>query len=136
MRYIELKTVEIPKWGNYLREQWRECFASHLSNEEQELIEMDGFLWHLCSWGKVKCLEKEDAITAFKKQSKHKCTNFYQLIDEAYLLEYAKTLAIEELPYEHYHMYYSDIYVMDWDSKWTFIMTHESECGPYFFQKA
>ncbi|MFC0274210.1 DUF4275 family protein [Metabacillus herbersteinensis] len=95
---------------------------------------MDDFLWHLCSWKKVKCLEKEEAIEAFKNQTKHKCTTFYQFIDEAYFLENAKTLTIEELSYVDYHMYHSDIYIMDWDSKWTFIMTHESECGPYFIK--
>ncbi|MEI2404948.1 hypothetical protein [Niallia taxi] len=24
---------------------------------------------------------------------------------------------------------------MDWNNKWTFIMTHETECGPYFIQR-
>ncbi|MEI2466740.1 hypothetical protein AB9M62_14375 [Bacillales bacterium AN1005] len=27
------------------------------------------------------------------------------------------------------------MYVMDWNNKWTFIMTHETECGPYFIQR-
>ncbi|SES13687.1 DUF4275 family protein [Psychrobacillus sp. OK032] len=135
MRYKELKTLEIPKWGPYLREQWREYFAKHLSTEEQNSIGMDGFLWHLCSWKKVECFEKEVAEAAFKKQLKQKCTIFYQFIDEAYLLENAKTLTIEELPYDQLHMYFGDIYIMDWKGKWTFIMTHETEFGPYFIQK-
>jgi len=35
-------------------------------------------------------------------------------------------------------MNYSDIYVMDWDKKWTFMLTHETELGlgPYFIQKS
>ena len=57
LRYNELKVIEIPKWGHYLRERWRGCFASHLSTEEQDAIGMDGFLWHLCNWEKVDCLE-------------------------------------------------------------------------------
>ncbi|TQR17990.1 hypothetical protein FG383_03350 [Psychrobacillus soli] len=28
----------MPKWGYYLREQWRKCFASHLSTEVQNAI--------------------------------------------------------------------------------------------------
>ncbi|RTQ87630.1 DUF4275 family protein [Lysinibacillus telephonicus] len=135
MRFKELKVVEIPKWGTYLREQWRESFARHLTNAEQKLIGMDGFLWHLCSWEKVKCFEKDEAIAAFNKQSKFKCTIFYQFIDEAYLLENAKTLTVEELPYDKYDMDYCDIYIMDWNYKWTFIITHESDLGPYFIQK-
>ena len=134
MRYKELKVVDIPKWGTFLREQWRINFASHLSNEEQKSIGMDGFLWHLCSWEKVNCLEKDAAIAAFKKQSKIKCTVFYQFIDEAYLVQNAQTLNVEELPYDKSHMFYGDIYIMDWELNWTFIMTHSDDSGPYFIK--
>ena len=134
MRYKELKVVDIPKWGTFLREQWRINFASHLSNEEQKSIGMDGFLWHLCSWEKVNCLEKDAAIEAFKKQSKIKCTVFYQFIDEAYLVQNAQTLNVDELPYDQSHMFYGDIYIMDWDLNWTFIMTHSDNSGPYFIK--
>lgn len=27
------------------------------------------------------------------------------------------------------------MYVMDWEENWTFVMTHETDCGPYFIQK-
>lgn len=135
MRDKQLKKVEIPKWGKYLRGKWLECFATHLSIEEQKDIWLDNFLWHLCSWDKVKYLEKEEAIAAFQNQLKQKCSIFYQFIDDAYLIENANTLAIEDLPYIERHMDYSDMYVMDWNGEWTFIMTHEPECGPYFFSK-
>lgn len=127
MKHKPLKKIEIPKWGNYLRRRWRENFASHLSKEEQKEIWMDDFLWHLCSWEKAKCLEKDEAITAFLRQSKLKYTIFYQFIDEAYLFENANTLSINELPYIEEHMYYSDMYVMDWNDQWTFVMTHETD---------
>lgn len=134
MRYKELKVVDIPKWGTFLREQWRINFASHLSNEEQKSIGMDRFLWHLCSWEKVNCLEKDAAIEAFNKQSKIKCTVFYQFIDEAYLVQNAQTLNVDELPYDQSHMFYGDIYIMDWDLNWTLIMTHSDNSGPYFIK--
>ncbi|WP_281215376.1 DUF4275 family protein [Bacillus altitudinis] len=129
------KKTDIPKWGTYLRERWRGRFASHLSLEEQKEIGMDGFQWHLCSWGKVECLEKEAAINAFHQQSKHTCTLFYQFTQEAYLFENAADLSVKELPYTDGHMDYSDLYVMDWEENWTFVMTHETDCGPYFIQK-
>jgi hypothetical protein len=99
---------------------------------------LDSFLWHLCSWEKVLCLEKEKAIKAFENQLKNRCTIFYQFTDEAYLVENAKTLTVKDLPYQEDHMNYSDIYVMDWDKKWTFMLTHETELGlgPYFIQKS
>lgn len=129
-----LKMREIPKWGNYLRHRWRESFANHLYTEEQEAIYLDSFLWHLCSYEKVNCLEKEQAIEAFNKLTKKKCTIFYQFTNEAFLIENAKALKVSDLPYRDSHMYYSDLYVMDWDYEWTFMMTHEmdSGLGPYF----
>ncbi|MGF6949039.1 hypothetical protein QF028_001544 [Neobacillus sp. B4I6] len=138
MKNKELKIVEIPKWGHYLRQKWRESFASHLSKEEQKTIDMDSFLWHLCSWEKVICLEKEKAIKAFEHQIKNKCTIFYQFTDEAYLVQNTKTITVKDLPYEEDYMDYSYIYIMDWDNKWTFIITHETDLGlgPYFIQKS
>lgn len=138
MKNKELKIVEIPKWGHYLRQKWREIFASHLSKEEQKTIYMDSFLWHLCSWEKVICLEKEKAINAFENQIKNKCTIFYQFTDEAYLVQNAKTLTVKDLPYKENQMDYSDIYILDWDNRWTFIITHETDLGlgPYFIQKS
>lgn len=44
MRDKRLEKIEIPKWGKYLRSTWRECFASHLSKEEQGEIWIDDFL--------------------------------------------------------------------------------------------
>lgn len=134
MRNKQSKKIDIPKWGKYLRGRWRERFASHLSLEEQKEIGMDGFLWHLCSWEKVECLEKDEAINAFLHQTKHKCTIFYQFVDEAYLFENASALSMNDVPYKKDDMDYSDMYVMDWDEHWTFVMTHETACGPYFIQ--
>jgi len=135
MRRKELQVIEIPKWGNYLRGKWREYFASHLSEEKQKTIGMDGFLWHLCSWEEVDYLANVDAKKVFQKQRKQKCLIFYQFIDEAFLINNGETLSIDDLPYDQLHMDYGDIYVMDWDGQWTFMMTHERQCGPYFIRK-
>ncbi|MDQ0231645.1 DUF4275 family protein [Metabacillus malikii] len=131
-KYKELKVVSIPKWGPYLREQWIQSFAGHLTKPEQKAINLDEFLWHLCSWRKVDCVEGENALEAFQKQAKTKCTIFFQHKDEAYLIEKARTITVNHLPYDPSHISDGDLYVMDWDRRWTFMMTHESQCGPYF----
>jgi hypothetical protein len=137
MRTKELKVIEIPMWGNFLRMQWREVFASHLTLEEQKSIYLNHFLWNLCAWQKVEYLEKEKAIEAFENQLKQKCTIFYQFTDEAYLVENAKSLTVKDLPYLVDSMYYSDIYIMDWENNWTLVITHETDIGigPYFIRK-
>lgn len=70
LKYNELKVIGITKWGNYLRKQWRDHFAIHLSTEEQYSIGMDRFLWHLYSWDKIECLKEEAAKAAFEKKTK------------------------------------------------------------------
>lgn len=137
MQNEELKVLEIPKWGRYLRANWLEEFAGHLTNEEQKEIYMDSFLWHLCSYEKTVCLEKEEAIEAFERQKKKKCTVFYQYMDDAFLVQNAENFKVNDLPYDKDgDLNYRDMYVMDWDSNWTFIITHETDyLGPYFIQK-
>ncbi|WP_144483939.1 DUF4275 family protein [Bacillus pumilus] len=134
MRNNQLIKMNKPEWGDHLRARWRERFASHLSMKEQNEISIDAFLWHLCSFGMVTCLEKAEAIDAFLQQSKDKYTVFYQFVDDAYLFENASSLSINDLPYQTNHMDYNDMYVMDWSEKWTFVMTHETDYGPYFIQ--
>ena len=36
MQNKELKVLEIPKWGRYLRGKWIENFAGHLTIEDQK----------------------------------------------------------------------------------------------------
>ena len=33
-----VKVIEIPKWGTYLRKMWEEKFADHMSIEERKLF--------------------------------------------------------------------------------------------------
>ena len=134
MKNIQLIKTCKPKWGDHLRARWRERFASHLTIKEQNEVSIDDFLWHLCSSEMITCLEKTEAIDAFLQQSKRKCTVFYQFVNEAYLFENARSLSINDLPYQSDNMNYNDMYVMDWNEKWTFVMTHETDYGPYFIQ--
>ncbi|KPB05961.1 DUF4275 family protein [Bacillus sp. CHD6a] len=128
----ELRVFEVHKWGEYIRKSWENSFAGHLSKEEKNAIYLESFLWHLCSWKAVPCSTKEEAVRLFHAKQKDKCLIFYQYVDTVYLVESGRGLDVKDLPYDPFHMFYGDIYVMDWDKKWTFIMTHEGECGPYF----
>src|SRR5690625_425079 len=132
MKGNDIKFIEIPQWGNYLRYKWEQFFASHLSEVEKSEIYLDTFLWHLCSWKKVDCVTKADAIKKFSEEKKRKCTIFYEHANDVYLIEHASNLTVQDLPHDPFHSMYGDMYVMDWHGKWTFIMTHESDCGPYF----
>ncbi|WP_204952414.1 DUF4275 family protein [Metabacillus crassostreae] len=74
-------------WKTIYEKKWRECFASHLSIEEQKRLAWKIFCGIYVAREKVKCLEKDAAITAFLNHIKQRCTIFYQFIDDAYLFE-------------------------------------------------
>ena len=130
----ELEVIESRGTGVLLRKSWEKAFAGHLTEKEKEEIFLNQFLWHVCSWGKAVCAIGEEAAALFEKQEKDECTIFYQFVDDAYLLKNAKELTVSDLPYESRNMDRNDMYVMDANHTWTFIMTHEQQCGPYFLQ--
>lgn len=123
----ELRVKEIPKWGGYLRGKWKENFANHLSTNQKRAIYLQQYLWHLFSYEERKHLAGEEAVSAFLEQKKGKCTIFFQHVDDAYVLEHAASLVLTDLVTDH-----EDLYVMDWNGNWTFIITHEREFGPYY----
>jgi Domain of unknown function (DUF4275) len=131
-----IKIIEMPKWGPYLRKKWEAQFAAHLSDEDKESIYLHdtggscGYLWHLFSYKKKDCLKRDKAEAAFTIQSKNNCYVFYQHLDYALLLEKASMLHIDDLMDEQ------DIYIVDKGFNWTYIQTHETGyCGPYFSRK-
>lgn len=133
-----MRVREIPKWGVYLRKEWENHFANHLKEEEKSAIHMHdfdgfcGYLWHLFSFGKRDCVEGQYAIEAFHKEPKGECYVFYQHDEQAYLLENARLLNYDDLIDEESN----DLYVVDKQFRWTFVITHETGwCGPYFSKK-
>lgn len=128
-----VKVTKIPKWGTYLRKQWEDHFAHHLSEKEKKDIYLhskgksSGFLWHVFSYETKDCLDKEQAVEAFNQLEKDSCYVFFQDSDDALLLERATRMTAEDFENE------MDVYVTDKEFNWTYVRTHETEwCGPYF----
>lgn len=129
----KIRVKEIPAWGVYLRKRWDEEFAAHLSHREKESIflydedGLCGFLWHIFSYEKKEYLEKEQAERAFEMEPKGFCYLFYQHFDHALLIENASALYGVDLVDEE------DVYIVDKEFTWTFVITHEKGWyGPYF----
>jgi len=132
----KIQAKEIPAWGAYLRNRWDEEFAAHLTHQEKESIflydedGLCGYLWHIFSYEKKKCLEKEKAEKAFNREPKTFCYLFYQHYDHALLIKNASTIKAIDLIDEE------DVYIVDKEFTWTFVVTHEKGwCGPYFSRK-
>ena len=133
-----IKVLDIPKWGTYLRKEWENNFANHLNEKEKKAIYLlddggfGGYLWHLFSYEKKDCLEGEKAEEAFNNERKNKCYVFFQHSDYALLLENASTFHTDDLIDE----IGTDMYIVDKQFRWTFVLTHETGClGPYFSRK-
>ncbi|WP_409276341.1 DUF4275 family protein [Neobacillus sp. SCS-31] len=133
-----IKVRELPKWGAYLRKEWETNFADHLSDEEKRAIYLFdhggycGYLWHLFSFKKKDCLEGEEAEEAFNNEPKNQCYIFYQNSDYALHLENAATLSTSDF-FDETDI---DIYIVDKQFRWTFVITHETGwCGPYFSKR-
>lgn len=136
LRSKKVIVKEIPKWGAYLRKQWEDSFADHLSDNDKRSIyfyDEDGFcgyLWHVFSYERRKCLKEEEADIAFNKEVKKYCYIFYQHSDNALILEHASSLTARDFAEQE------DIYVVDKEFNWTYAVTHETGwCGPYFSRK-
>ena len=136
LRSKKIKVTEIDKWGTYLRKRWEDYFADHLSDKEKKSIYLhledwySGYLWHIFSYEKRNCLKEEQADIAFNKRTKKFCYVFYQHSDDAFILEKASSLNVNDFLNEE------DVYVVDKEFNWTYVKTHETGwCGPYFCQK-
>ncbi|MCU9614515.1 DUF4275 family protein [Caldibacillus lycopersici] len=130
-----IKVIEIPKWGTYLRKEWENNFANHLTDKEKKAIHLldeggfSGFLWHVFSYEKKDCLVSEKAEDAFNNERKNKCYVFFQHSDYALMLENASMLNADDFKDETN----IDLYIVDKQFRWTFVLTHETDwCGPYF----
>jgi tRNA (guanine-N7-)-methyltransferase len=113
-----------------LRERWLDSFASHVSEEDlgKYVLAGGGYLWHIFSYHLVPCLEGNAARETLAALPDSACYRFYK--------EYPpqnepriKAIRMEEissLPEE------LDWYLVDQDFTWTYVHTHEDDCGPYF----
>lgn len=111
-----------------IKANWSKIFTQQVTKAEKKEIRYDQFRWHVFSFEKIKALEKEKAREAFDQCKKSNVYVFYQLKDQAFLLKHAKHLKSEDFDSD------SDVYVFDPEQKWTYVRTHEEQCGPYFYQ--
>ncbi len=112
-----------------LKKKWELAFAGGLTDEERKEIYLDDFLWHACSYKKINLLEKDEAREAFNKVLKEEVVGFYQNENDVLNFRDGSFLKDSDFDLE------DDIYVVDSDYKWTYIVTHEKEqCGPYFIE--
>lgn len=123
-RGIELKTSTIDR--SVLKSKWEDRFANGLKSKDKKEIYFDSYMWHIFSYERKESRIGSKAKQAFNKVKKTEVYGFFQNEDKAFYINNAELLKASDLD----HL--DDVYIVDSDMKWTYIHTHELQCGPYF----
>ena len=127
-----IEVTELINIGEDLRTQWEITFTMSLTKAIKNKIHFKQHSWHVFSYEELECLEKQKAITAFNNQKKNEFYIFYQTEKNALMIENAKDISSEDVM--NIRNGYVDVYVVDKGFTWTYIVTHEESCGPYFYK--
>lgn len=110
-----------------IKSNWSKLFAASVSFDDKRAIGYESYRWHIFSFEKVTALTNSKARNSFNKCKKEQVFVFYQHRDEAFYIENANLLKSTDFDSD------DDIYIFDRINKWTYVHTHESQCGPYFY---
>ena len=113
-----------------LRERWLDTFAADVSEENLGKYVLAGgsYLWNIFSEKLVPCLEGDAARKALEELSDETCYRFYKEYppqDQPRI----KAISMSEVSSLSDDL---DWYLVDKDFTWTYVHTHEKDCGPYF----
>lgn len=126
-----IQAVQVaPLEAKELKKKWEGAFAQHLTRVEKDEIYFDEMLWHVFSSEKVGSLEGKEAMEAFNRQKKQRCYLFYQEENNAFILENTSVLAADDIINKNIGTV--DVYIVSSNFKWTYVLTHEDDYGPYF----
>ncbi|EKQ52673.1 MULTISPECIES: DUF4275 family protein [unclassified Clostridium] len=110
-----------------LRVQWINIFAKNIDISK---IYIEQHLWHVFSYKRLKCFEKEEANKRFNEVRKKSIYIFSDGSDMCYLLKNADNFTLEDIKFYKFN----DIYITDEDFTWIYVVTHEDGwLGPYFY---
>ncbi len=112
---------------NEFENKWIKAFASNVSKEDLDLRVYDegNYLWHIFSWELVKCKEGDEARKAFDE-----LVNKKALIIQMWYDEETKPLSPDSKSSDFDNM--QEVFIVDNEFEWTYVVTHEINCGPYF----
>ena len=121
-----------------VKNRWLDVFADDVSEADlgRHVLSEGNYLWHLFSWNLVPCLTGDAARQALAEAPGEKYLFYYEYPPEDMPL--VRPVTAEELASltaDAGAVPGGDWYVVDKDFTWTYVQTHEAECGPYFCRK-
>ena len=118
-----------------VKNRWLDTFAAGVSEEDlgKRVLADGNYLWHLFSWDLVPRLSGQEARKALAETDSERYLFYYEYPPEGEPLVRAVTLEeLTALPEDQGAIHGADWYVVDKDFTWTYVQTHEADCGPYF----
>ncbi len=130
--------VFIPAKKTDLEATWDRFFGSRVSRQtcKRTPYYSDDFRWHLFSFRLLPATESDDARQCFDKQEKQTLYLFSQCGTLSLRIENAQTLSAQDLDTlkEFIDFKDSDLFLYPPEGSWTYVLTHERELGPYYYQ--
>lgn len=128
IKYMEMSDDELMK-------KWISVFGKGVDKGlvEEHVTSYGNLLWHLFTWGKVPCLQGEEARGAFDELQYEEAIRFY----DGYASHIEKVSVIGKISAKDVEKdRESDVYIVAKDFAWTYVRTHETGlCGPYFCKR-
>ncbi len=118
--------------NNQIVKKWLESFGKNVPDSiiKNHVTSCGNHLWHIFTWGEVSCIEGDTANSAFDKLHYHKAIKFYG----GYSAEITNISTINKVTSAKIDKErHTDVYIVAKDFSWTYVHTHESDCGPYFY---
>ena len=114
-----------------IKEAWDLAFGEAVPDRES--VYYDEFRWHLFSYEKLAASSGDAARTALDEKQSQRLHLFWQGSDDAWEMRNAFDLDAETVD-KIAEATEKDLYVFDAEGCWTYAVTHEEACGPYYFQ--
>ncbi len=119
-----------------VKNRWLDAFAADVSEADlgQHVLAEGNYLWHIFSWKLVPCLEDAAARQALSEMPDADIYLFYNEYPPAGIPQVRPVTKaeIEQLPQDSGTCDGADWYLVNKDFTWTYVHTHEANCGPYF----
>ena len=121
-----------------VKNRWLDVFADGVPDADlgKRVLSEGNYLWHLFSWELVPCLSGDAARQALAAAPGEKYLFYYEYPPEGEPL--VRPVTAEELaalPTDAGAIPGADWYLVDKDFTWTYVQTHEADCGPYFCRR-
>lgn len=129
--YTELTDSEVEAYKNV----WFETFVPEEKREraiDSYCFDKDGYcgyLWHVFSYELLDCIKGEAARNLFNESVRKDAVLLLNVDDAACIINDISSFTAQDFD----DLY--DIILTANDYSWTYVKTHEPDCGPYFYRK-